>query len=64
MSNKVVAILGIVIGGLASILQLLNAFGMDISMEQQEAIASVAGLMLLAVSAWLHPSIPVGNQDA
>ena len=60
MTNKLVAVLGVVVGGIASVLTLLTAFGVDITPDQHTAIQSVAGLVLLVVSAWFHPDIPVG----
>lgn len=62
MSDRIVALLGIVVGGLASVFELLVAFGVDISADQQTAIAAVAGLVLALVGAWFHPNVPVGNR--
>ena len=59
MSARFVTVVGIIVGGTASILQLLNAFGMNLSDAQQTAIASVAGLVLLVVSALFSPDVPV-----
>lgn len=59
MSARFVSIVGILVGGIASILQLLSAFGMDLSDDQQVAIGSVAGLVLLVVSALFNPDVPV-----
>ena len=59
MSARFVTIVGILVGGIASILQLLNAFGMELSEDQQTAIAAVAGLVLLIVSALFSPDVPV-----
>lgn len=61
MGARIVAVVGIVVGGLTSILQLLVAFGVDLTDAQTVAITSVAGLVLLAVSTWFHPDIPVGS---
>jgi hypothetical protein len=61
MSNKILAVLGILVGGITTILALFNAFGVDLTEDQQKAIAGVAGILLMVVSAWLHPNIPVGN---
>lgn len=61
-SDKAIAVLGILVGGLASVLELLVAFGVDISADRQTAISAVAGLLLLVVSAWFHPSVPVGKK--
>ena len=55
------ALLGIIVGGLSSILELLVAFGIDLSPDRQTAISAVAGLVLLAVGAWFHPTVPVGK---
>lgn len=61
MSDKLVAILGILVGGLASVFELLVAFGINISSDQQTAIAAVAGLVLTVVGAWFHPNVPIGS---
>lgn len=59
--DRIIAVLGIIIGGLTSILQFLVAFGVDLTDAQTVSITSIAGLVLLAVSAWFHPDIPVGS---
>lgn len=59
MSARFVTVVGILVGGIASILQLLNAFGMELSEDQQTAIAAVAGVVLLVVSALFSPDVPV-----
>jgi hypothetical protein len=59
LSARLVTVVGILVGGAASILQLLNAFGLEISEEQQTAIAAVSGLVLLIVSALFSPDVPV-----
>ena len=61
MTPKIVALVGVIVGGITIILQLLNTFGVDITADQQKAIASVAGLVLTAVGVWFHPSLP-GNK--
>ena len=61
MSNRVLAVLGIIVGGIATICEALVAFGVEITPDQQTAIASIAGIVLMVVSALLHPDIPVGN---
>jgi hypothetical protein len=58
--SKVLAAIAIVIGGLASIFELLSAFGYDVTQGQQASISAVAGLALLVLGVWFHPSIPVG----
>lgn len=58
--NKAVAALGIVVGGLASVFELLVAFGVEISPDQQTAIAAVGGLALVVLGVWFHPDTPVG----
>lgn len=62
--DKVVAALGILIGGAATIFELLVAFGVNITADQQTAIAAVAGLVLTVLGVWFHPSTPVGNKSA
>ncbi len=61
--TKILAALGIIVGGLGSILSLLVAFGVDVTPDQHEALASVSGLLLLVLGVWFHPSIPVGNKS-
>jgi hypothetical protein len=58
--NKVMAALGIVAGGLATIFSLLDAFGVALTSGQQNAIGGVAGLILLVLGVWFHPDIAVG----
>lgn len=62
MSDKIVASVGILVGSIAILLQLANAFGADLSSDQQDAIASVAGVVGVLVAAWFHPAVPVGKQ--
>jgi hypothetical protein len=59
VSARFVTIVGILVGGIAVILQALTAFGLDLSADQQTAIASVAGLVLLIVSALFNPDVPI-----
>jgi uncharacterized membrane protein len=61
--NKVVAALGIVVGSIAVIFELLVAFGVNITSNQQTAIAAVAGVVLAVLGVWFHPSIPVGVKE-
>ncbi len=59
MSARFVTIVGILVGGIAVILQALTAFGLDLTSDQQTAISAVAGLVLLIVSALFSPDVPV-----
>lgn len=61
MSARFVTIVGILVGGITVILQVLTAFGVDLSADQQTAIASAAGLVLLVVSALFNPDVPVAT---
>lgn len=63
MRDKIIALVGIVVGGIGTVLALLEAYGLDISPAQEEAIAGVASLVLLALGAWFHPNVPVGPTD-
>lgn len=58
--GKVLAALGILVGGLGVIFALLGAFGVNITDDQQKAIAGVASLVLLVLGVWFHPDVPVG----
>lgn len=62
--KRILATLGVLVGGLDSVLALLVAFGVHITPDQHTAIASVSGLLLLVVGAWLHPDVPVGNKHS
>ena len=64
MVGRVLTTAGVLIGGLDAILSLLVAFGVNITPDQHTAIASVSGLLLLVVSAWFHPNIPIGVKKA
>lgn len=64
MANKVLATLTVLVGGLGSVLGLLAAFGVDLSKAQDEAIIGVAGLVLLVLGSWFHPSIPLGQKTS
>lgn len=61
--SKVVAALGIILGGAGSIFSLLVAFGVHITQDQWTAISSVASLSLLVLGVWFHPDIPVPSGD-
>lgn len=62
MATKILAVLGVLVGGAGVVLSLLVAFGVNITPDQHTAIVAVASLLLTVVSAWLHPDIPVGNR--
>ena len=62
LSDKIVAAIGILVGGIAVIFELLVAFGVTITPDQQTAIAAVAGLVLSVLGVWFHPSVPVGHK--
>lgn len=56
------AALAIFVGGLATVFELLSAFGVDVTQNQQTSLAAVSGLILLILGVWFHPDIPVGSQ--
>ena len=56
------ATLAIFLGSVATIFNLLDAFGVDLSEKQQGAISDAAGLALIALGAWFHPEVPIGRQ--
>lgn len=60
--SKLFAALGIAVGGIATVLQLLVAFGVNITPDQHTAIGATAGLVLLILGVWFHPDSPVGPQ--
>ena len=60
--DKLVAALGILVGSLAVVFELLVSFGVNISADQQTAIAAAAGVVLAVLGVWFHPSVPVGHK--
>lgn len=62
--DKVVAALGILVGGLGAIFALLTAFGVHLSQDQMTAIASVASLALVILGVWFHPAVAAKRNAA
>lgn len=60
--SKLLAALGIIIGGADAVFAVLTAFGVNITPDQHTALVAVAGLALLVLGVFFHPSIPVGNK--
>lgn len=60
--SKILAALGIIVGGASSIFSLLTAFGVDITPDQHTAIVAVAGVLMLVLGLWFHPAVPIGEQ--
>jgi hypothetical protein len=54
--NKIVAALGILIGGAGSIFALLVAFHVNITPDQWTAIVAVVSLSLTALGVFFHPA--------
>lgn len=59
--DKIFAALGIVVGAAATVFELLVAFGVNITADQQTAIAAVGGVVLAVLGVWFHPSTPIGK---
>jgi len=55
--NKIVAALAVVAGSLGSIFELLVAFGVHLTANQQTAIASVCGVALAILGVFFHPAV-------
>lgn len=60
--TKLLAALGIIVGGADAVFALLVAFGVNITPDQHTALVSVGGLLLLVLGVWFHPSLPGGNK--
>lgn len=60
-SQHIVSALGILVGGLGTVLSLLVAFGVNITPDQHTAIIAVGSLLLLILGVFLNPSIPLGS---
>ncbi len=60
--TKFAAAVAILVGGLASVFELLVAFGVNLSADQQTAIAAVAGVGLAILGVWFHPDLPGGGK--
>ena len=63
-TTKILSSIGILVGALSVVFNLLAAFGVPVSAEQQKAIGDIAGVALTVLSVWFHPSIPVGKTSA
>lgn len=61
--TKILAALAIGVGGIDTVLNLLGAFGVDLSDAQRGAIGATASLLLLVVGVWFHPSVPLGVKE-
>ena len=60
--TKVLAALGIIVGSISVLDDFLSAFGIyDLTDAQNGALAGLAGLLLLVLGLWFHPSVPVGE---
>lgn len=59
--TKVLAALGIIVGGFGTVVAVLVAFGVNVTPDQHTALESAAGLLLLVLGVWFHPSVPVGK---
>lgn len=53
---KLFAALGILVGAAETLIQVAVAFGAHITPDQHTAIGSVAGLVLLILGLWFHPT--------
>ena len=63
MTTKILATLTAVIGAISVVYSFLAAFGIELSQTQADAITGLLGLVLVVCGIWLHPSVPVGEQD-
>jgi len=61
--SKVLAAVGILVGGIGVVFALLTAFGVNVSHDQQVAISAAASLVLTLLGVWFHPDVPVGKRD-
>ena len=60
--DKILATLGVLVGGLGAVFALLEASGVDITKAQETSIAGIASLLLAVLGAYFHPNIPVGKR--
>ena len=58
--TKVLAALGIIVGGADAVFSLLVAFGANITPDQHTAIVAVSGVLLAVLGAWFHSAVPIG----
>lgn len=55
--TKIIAALGILVGALATVFELMVAFGVNVSPDQQTAIAAAAGVVLAILGVFFHPAV-------
>ena len=64
MTTKILATLTALVGAVTVLYSFLGAFGVELSQNQQDAIAGLLGLVLIVAGIWLHPSTPIGSTDS
>lgn len=62
--SKILAAVGILVGGADAVFSLLVAFGVHITPDQHTAIVAVTGVVLAMLGVWFHPNVPVGVRKA
>jgi len=61
MQQKILATATALVGGIAAVYALLTASGIEMSQDLQDALTGVAGLVLIVLGIWLHPSVDIGD---